>query len=69
MQSKSIKEEKEYYRKKIIEMAIESKKTITIETEMVLSCKDYYELGKMISELVNKKIKDCDDHIKYMENN
>jgi hypothetical protein len=50
-------------------MAIESKKTITIETEMVLSCKDYYELGKMISELVNKKIKDCDDHIKYMENN
>ena len=69
MQSKSIKEEKEYYRKKIIEMAIESKKTITIETEMVLSCKDYYELGKMISELVNKKIKDCDDHIEYMKNN
>jgi hypothetical protein len=50
-------------------MAIESKKTITIETEMVLSCKDYYELGKMISELVNKKIKDCDDHIEYMKNN
>jgi hypothetical protein len=69
MQSKSIKEEKEYYRKKIIEMAIESKKTITIETEMVLSCKDYYELGKMISKLVNKKIKDCDDHIEYMKNN
>jgi hypothetical protein len=68
MQSRSIKEEKEYYRKKIIEMAIESKKTITIETEMVLSCKDYYELGKMISELVNKKIKDCDDHIDYMKN-
>lgn len=68
MQSRSIKEEKEYYRKKIIEMAIESKKTITIETEMVLGCKDYYELGKMISELVNKKIKDCDDHIDYMKN-
>lgn len=69
MQSQSIKDEKEYYRKKIIEMSIESKKTITIDTEMVLSCKDYCELGKLITDLVNKKIKDCDDHIEYMKNN
>ncbi len=49
-------------------MSIESKKTITIDTEMVLSCEDYCELGKLITDLVNKKIKDCDDHIEHMKN-
>jgi hypothetical protein len=68
MQSKSIRNDKEYYRRKIIELETESKKTITLETEKILSFNNMSELGEYVNHITNKKIKDCDDHIHHIKN-
>lgn len=61
--------QKEYYKNKIVEILNESKKTITIDTDFIMSIKDACELGTLINEMTIKKIKDCDDHINYIKSN
>jgi hypothetical protein len=59
--------QKEYYKNKIIQLETEAKKTITLDTEKILSFDNMLELGEYVYHTTNKKIKECDDHIEKIK--
>lgn len=59
--------ERQIYTKQLEEMYIESKKTLTIDSTIILSEITDEELGKIVREQYKKKIDDCDSHIKHMK--
>lgn len=63
----SIKEHTKYYRKKIIELETEAKRTITFDTDKILSFDNLNDLGYYIKKLTLDKIKLCDEHIEYIK--
>lgn len=60
--------DKNYYLKKSIDLAEESKKKITLETSIVYEYSNDAELGKEVRKLVHERMSQADKHIKDMWN-
>lgn len=60
--------DKNYYLKKSIDLAEESKKKITLETSIVHEYSNDAELGREVRKLVYERISQADKHIKDMWN-
>lgn len=58
------------YRKQIVEMATESKETLTVRKEIIID-KDTTDsqLGNIIRQMYRAKCEAADEHIKYITNN
>lgn len=59
--------ERQIYTKQLEELYGESKKTLTIESKIILSDITDEELGKFVREQYKKKVDDCDSHLKHMK--
>lgn len=60
--------ERDYYRKESIRLSEDAKKSITIPSSIILSTEDDSMLGKVVRNLMIKKIEECDKHIEHMSN-
>jgi hypothetical protein len=60
--------ERDYYRKESIRLSEDAKKSITIPSSVILSTEDDSMLGKVVRNLMIKKIEECDKHIEHMSN-
>lgn len=56
------------YRRQMIEFAKDSKKSIKISSETILSDLSDEGLGKLIRTMYDEVCKDADDRIEYLEN-
>jgi hypothetical protein len=65
--NKEIREEAKIYRRQIIEMGENSKKTLTLEAAEVMKRSDDEELGRWVREMLEKKIEEIDNHINYIK--
>jgi hypothetical protein len=61
-------DESKIYRKQMIEFAKESKKSIKISSETILSELSDEGLGKLIRTMYDEVCKDADSRIEYLEN-
>lgn len=59
--------ERSIYIKQLEELYSQSKKTLTIDSEIILSQISNEELGRLVREQYNKKVDDCDSHLKHMK--
>ena len=66
MSQSNINDDKNIYRRQMIQMSEDAKKTITLKSEMILNCSNDFELGKMVRMLLYEKINACDEHIKHV---
>jgi SPX domain protein involved in polyphosphate accumulation len=60
--------EREIYKKQSIQMSEDAKKSISIPSSIILTTEDDCVLGRIIRDLMTKKIEECDKHIDYMSN-
>ncbi len=60
--------ERDYYKRQSVLLSEEAKKSINITSSVILTTEDDCELGKVVRDLMTKKIKECDEHIKHMTN-
>jgi hypothetical protein len=67
MSQNNTQDEKNIYRRQMIQMSEDAKKTITLKSEMILNCSDDFDLGRMVRMLLNEKINTCDEHINYIK--
>ena len=51
-----------YYAKQVIQFNEESKKTITLDAQIILGMKSYEELGRFVRDKMESKIKELDWH-------
>jgi hypothetical protein len=56
------------YQKQIIEMATESKETLTIRKEIIIDSMSDEELGKWVRAMYKAKCESADEHINYIKN-
>jgi hypothetical protein len=56
------------YQKQIIEMATESKETLTVRKEIIIDSMSDEELGKWIRAMYKAKCESADEHINYIKN-
>ena len=49
-------------------MSEDAKKSISIPSSIILTTEDDCVLGKIIRDLMTKKIEECNKHIDYMSN-
>lgn len=66
MSQNNIQDDKNIYKRQMIQMSEDAKKTITLKSEMILNCSNDFELGKMVRMLLYEKINACDEHIKHV---
>ena len=59
--------ERSIYTKQLEELYFESKKSLTIDANIILSQISDEELGKLVRDQYKKKIDDCDSHLKHMK--
>jgi hypothetical protein len=67
MSQNSIHDDKNIYRRQMIQMSEDAKKTITLKSEIIIDCVNDCELGKLVRLLLNEKINACDEHIKHVK--
>lgn len=60
--------DREIYKKQIIKISEEAKNSIVISSSIILSTEDDCTLGKIVRDLMNNKIDECNKHIDYMSN-
>lgn len=60
--------DRDYYRKESVRLSEEAKKSITIPSSVILSTEDDCMLGKVVRNLMMKKIEECNKHIEHMSN-
>jgi hypothetical protein len=65
--NRGIREEAMVYRRQIIEMGEESKKTLTIVAEEIHNEPDDEKLGRKVREMMRKKIEEIDNHSNYIK--
>lgn len=58
--------DKNYYLKKSIDLAEESKLTITLNTSIVYEFSNDAELGREIRKMIHEKLIETDHYIKHM---
>ena len=58
--------EREIYKKQSIQISEDAKKSITIPSSVILTTEDDCVLGKIVRDLMTKKIEECNNHINYM---
>ena len=56
------------YQKQIIEMATESKETLTVRKEIIIDDMSDEDLGKWIRKMYRAKCEAADEHINYIKN-
>jgi hypothetical protein len=59
--------ERNIYTKQLEELYSQSKKSLTIDANLILSQMSDDELGKLVRDQYKKKVDDCDSHLKYMK--
>lgn len=59
--------ERSIYTKQLGELYSESKKSLTIDANLILSQISDEELGRIVREQYKKKVDDCDSHLKHMK--
>jgi hypothetical protein len=59
--------ERSIYTKQLEELYSQSKKSLTIDANLILSQMSDDELGKLVRDQYKKKVDDCDSHLKYMK--
>ena len=59
--------ERSVYTKQLEEIYFQSKKSLTIDANLILSQMSDDELGKLVRDQYKKKVDDCDSHLKYMK--
>lgn len=65
--SKQSEEQKRLYCKQMKEMALEDRKFLKIETSLIKDETNDMELGKKIREMWNKKDKEIEEHLIWIE--
>lgn len=68
MGQNNISSDRNIYVKQILEMSEESKKTLTISSDVILdeTITDS-KLGELVRELYSTKLKGIEEHVKYMK--
>jgi hypothetical protein len=56
-----------YYAKQVIQFNEESKKTITLDAQIILGMKSYEELGRFVRDKMESKIKELDWHTEQVK--
>lgn len=56
-----------YYGEQMIGFNEESKKTIKLDADWILGIESDTELGKLVREKMNNKIKELDNHTEYIK--
>lgn len=59
--------ERKLYTKQIEQMCEEGKKSVTIPSTLIDETTNDAELGRLVRDLMNKKIVDCENHVRYMK--
>lgn len=59
--------ERSIYTKQLEEIYSQSKKSLTIDANLILSQMSDDELGKLVRDQYKKKVDDCDSHLKHMK--
>ena len=59
--------ERKLYIKQIEQICEEGKQSLTIPSSLINETINDAELGKLVKEMLIKKIEDCDSHVKYMK--
>lgn len=57
-----------HYIKQSIQISEDAKKELTIPSSTILTTEDDCTLGKIVRELMTKKIEQCNEHIIHMSN-
>lgn len=60
--------EREIYKRQSIQISEDAKKHINIPSSVILTTEDDCVLGRIIRDLMTKKIEECNKHIDYMSN-
>jgi len=56
-----------YYAKQVIQFNEESKRTITLDAQIILGMKSYEELGRFVRDKMESKIKELDWHTEQVK--
>jgi hypothetical protein len=59
--------ERKLYIRQIEQICEEGKQSLTIPSSLINETTDDAELGKLVREMMIKKIEDCEKHVEYMK--
>jgi hypothetical protein len=59
--------ERKLYIRQIEQICEEGKQSLTIPSLLINETTDDAELGKLVREMMIKKIEDCEKHVEYMK--
>jgi hypothetical protein len=59
--------ERKLYIRQIEQLCEEGKQSLTIPSSLINETTDDVELGKLVREMMVKKIEDCEKHVEYMK--
>jgi len=59
--------ERKLYIRQIEQICEEGKQSLTIPSLLINETTDDVELGKLVREMMVKKIEDCEKHVEYMK--
>jgi hypothetical protein len=59
--------ERKIYIRQIEQICEEGKQSLTIPSSLINNTIDDAELGKLVREMLIKKIEDCENHVTYMK--
>lgn len=59
--------ERKLYIRQIEQLCEEGKQSLTIPSSLINETIDDVELGKLVREMMVKKIEDCEKHVEYMK--
>jgi hypothetical protein len=59
--------ERKLYIKQIEQICEEGKKSVIIPSSLIDETTNDAELGRMVRDLMKKKIVDCENHVRYMK--
>lgn len=59
--------ERQFYTKQMEEICEEGKKFVTVSSLIIDQTSDDSELGKIVREMMKKKIVDCEEHVRHMK--
>ena len=65
--NRAIQEDAKIYRRQIIKMGEESKKSIQLQADSIFNEPDDERLGKWVREMMTKKIEEINNHINYIK--
>jgi hypothetical protein len=59
--------ERKLYIKQIEQLCEEGKKSVSIPSTLINETTNDAELGRLVREMMGKKIVDCENHVRYMK--